>query len=220
MTDIMQKVAEVAPKHYAFLLKTASEVKESPYKEEITTELDRLVKLAMNFAGMGGAAKAGLGAMGRGAGQLGMAVGGAAVGGIALALAGDMYAAAKRGITKTRNYKNMLDANPDLKQLPAKNVQNAFSVLHRLNPEFSGDPHIAGAWVKKQSLYSEDGFGDVTMLKGLVDTHKNMQDSNKLMSFPKMEGGRGGFGHKEKKQLGDLNAGVVDLDDRLGRQGF
>jgi hypothetical protein len=220
MTDIMRKVAEVAPRHYAFLLKTASEVKSSPFKDEIVENLDSLIKQAINWGAVGGAAKSGLGAMGRGAAHVGGAVGTAALGGIALALAGDMYDAAKRGLTKTRNYQNMLQANPDLKQLPAKNVQNAFSVLHKFNPDFASDPTVAGAWVKRQATFGEDALADTNQLKQLVDARKNIVDSRKLMGVPEVKGMRGnagGFGHKERKQLSDLNQGVVDLDDRVGR---
>lgn len=220
MTDIMQKVAEVAPKHYDFFLKTASEVKASPFKDEIVSELDGLMKKAMNWQGM----KSGLGAMGRGAmqgmGAVGGAVGAAAVGGIAMALAGDMYDATKRGITKTRNYQAMMSANPDLKQLPAKQVQNMFSVLHRFNPDFASDPTVAGAWVKRQATYGEDSLGNANELKTLVDARKNINDTRRLPQVPEikgLKGSAGGFGARDRRALTDLNAGVVDLDDRMGR---
>lgn len=221
-TFIMQKVAQVAPRQYAFLLKTASEVKLSPFKDAILEELDGLVKRAMNWGAMGnamgGAAKSGFGAMGRGAAHVGGAVGAAVVGGIAMALAGDMYDAAKRGITKTRNYQNMMVANPDLKQLPAKNVQNAFSVLHRFNPDFASDPTVAGAWVKRQASFGEDTLGDTNALKTLVDARKNINDARRLPQVPEVKGNRaGGFSPKDRKSLSELHEGVGDLDARMGR---
>lgn len=215
---LMEKVAEVAPQHHEFLLKTAEEVKTSPFKDEITEELDGLMKKAFQMPGW--AAGMGKSFAGGAAG-----VGGAVAAGIAYALAGDMYDAAKRGITKSRNYQAMLAENPDLKQMPARNVQKAFSVLHKLNPDFASDPTIAGAWVKRQATFGEDAFGDAGNLKQLVDARKSLNDTRRLPGVPSFPGagGKGGkdsFGPKERKQLSDLNAGVVDLDDRLGRGGL
>lgn len=214
--ELMQKVAEVAPTHHAFLLKTAEEIKHSPFNDEITEELAGLMKLAFQMPGW--ASQAGkaisMGAAG---------VGGAVAAGIAYSLAGDMYEAAKRGITKSRDYRNMLDNNPDLKQMPAKNVQKAFSVLHKLNPEFAAEPTIAGAWVKRQATYGEDSFGDANQLKQLIDSRKGLAETKKLPSVPSFPGAKkdgGGFGQKERTSLKDLNDGVVDLDDRLGKAGF
>ncbi len=213
---LMEKVAEVAPQQHQFLLKTAEEVKASPFKDEITSELDGLMKKAFQMPGWAtGAGKSfATGAAG---------VGGAVAAGIAYALAGDMYDAAKRGITKSRNYRDMLDANPDLKQFDAKTVQKSFSVLHRLNPEFASDPTIAGSWVKRQATFGEDTLGDANSLKQLVDARKGLHDVRRLPSVPSMPGGKkdaGGFGNKERTALKDLNAGVVDLDDRMGRAGI
>ncbi len=192
--ELMQKMAEVAPQHYNFLLKTAEEIKASPFKEEILAEFDGLMKTALDWRSMGGSALKGMGAIGG-------AVGAAAVGGIAMALAGDMYEAAKRGLTKTRNYKAMMAANPNLRELPAKDVQKAFSVLHRFNPEFSSEPSVAGAWVKRQAVFGEDGLGSMQELKGLIDTRKGVADAKRLPNVPEIKGlGGGRKGGKEGKE--------------------
>ncbi len=207
----MQKMAEVAPQHYNFLLKTAEEIKTSPFKEEIIAEFDGLLKTAASYprAGLGRVVDKGLHAAGnlmgsapvRGLAGVGAAVGAAAVGGIAMALAGDMYEAAKRGLTKTRNYKAMMAANPNLRELPAKDVQKAFSVLHRFNPEFSNEPTVAGAWVKRQAMFGEDGFANVQELKGLIDTRKGVADAKRLPNVPDIKGlGGGRKGGKEGKE--------------------
>jgi hypothetical protein len=169
ITDIlMQKVAEAAPEKYLFIMKTAEEVRESPYRDEILEQLGAIVKKA---AAMGnpsmlrrfGGAAAGVGAM--------------AATGIAYSLAGDMYDAVKRGISKTRNYRTMLEANPDLKDLPAANVQKAFATLHRFNPEFAGDPTVAGSFVRRQAQFPEF---DTNQLANLVGARKNLSDLKKL----------------------------------------
>lgn len=194
---LMQKVAEVAPKHHEFIIKTAEEVKASPFFEEISTELDGLMKKAFQMPGW--ASEAGKSFAG-GAG----AVGGAVAAGIAYALAGDLYDAAKRGITKSRNYQAMLSENPDLKQLPAKNVQKTFAVLHRLNPEFASDPTIAGAWVKRQAVFGEDSLGDAGNLKQLVDARKGLTDVRRLPNVPQVPGQKG------KTELGGQDRGKLD----------
>lgn len=184
--DIMTKIAEVAPRHFAFLQKTAGEINNSPFRDEVLDEMDTLVKKALDWNSMKGGLRAGAGMVGRGAAALGGAVGAAAAGGIALALAGDLYDAAKRGITKGRDYKNMMKNNPNLQQHPAKEVQKAFSVLHRFNPEFAGDPTVAGAWVNRQiqvTSMNQDAYADASTLKGLVDARKNITDVRKISPF-------------------------------------
>jgi hypothetical protein len=164
--QLMEKIAEVAPEQLSFLVKSADEVKSSPFRDEILLELDGIVK----HAGMGGAM----------AGRFGNAMAGigASVGaGIAYSLAGDLYDAARRGITKSRNYKNMMQDNPDLENLPAKNVQQAFSALHRFNPEFASDPTVAGSFVRRQATLEEF---DPQMLTQLVGARKNLVDTKKL----------------------------------------
>ena len=184
--DIMEKVAEVAPTHVAFLQKTAAEINASPFKEEILEELDGLTKKAMNWGGV----QNGAASMGRGMASFAGGVGAAAAGGIAMALAGDLYSAAKRGITKSRDFKNMLDANPQLSKAPAKDVQKAFSVLHRFNPEFAADPTVSGAWVGKQINMPDEFYGETRAIKELIDSHKSIVDSNKLSPFKADKGSK------------------------------
>ncbi len=184
--DIMQKIAQVAPRHYNFLVKTAGEINASPFRDEILDEMNVLVKKAVNWSAVKGGLQTGAGMVGRGALTLGGAVGAAAAGGIALALAGDMYDAAKRGITKGRDYTAMMQANPHLQKMPAKDVQKAFSVLHRFNPEFAGDPTVAGAWVGRQvtvTSMSPDEYGNVGAIKTLIDSRKGLSDIKKISPF-------------------------------------
>lgn len=184
--DIMQKLAQVAPRHYKFLVKTAGEVNVSPFRTEVIDEMDTLIKKAMNWGAAKGGLRSGAGAIGRGAMTLGGAVGAAAVGGIALALAGDLYDAAKRGITKGRDYTAMMQANPHLQKMPAKEVQKAFSVLHRFNPEFAGDPTVSGAWVGRQvnvTSMQPDEYANLNTLKPLIDARKNLADTKKIAPF-------------------------------------
>lgn len=207
--DIMQKVAQVAPRHYEFLMKTASVINASPFREEVLDEMNTLVKKAMNWGAIKGGLRAGAGVTGKGALALGGAVGAAAAGGIALALAGDMYDAAKRGITKGRDYTAMMQANPHLQNMPAKEVQKAFSVLHRFNPEFAGDPTVAGAWVGRQvnvTSMQPDEYANLNTLKPLIDARKNLADSKKITPFMP----------KDRDKKGPPGVSRHDLEDSIG----
>ncbi len=187
--QLMEKVAEIAPKEYDFIMKTASEIQESPFHEEIVGELDGIIKkAAMGFGGM----------VGQGAINLGMGVAATALGGVALMLAGDATDSLRRGITKTRNYKRMLSSNPDLKEKPANQVQAIFSTLHRFNPDFSGDPVVAGSFVRQHVdlAQGEEGSGAVGLdaLKSIVDARKGLNESRRFPQMGKFEGGGGGRG--------------------------
>lgn len=165
--ELMNKVAEVAPAKFAFFIKTAEEVKESPFREEIVGALGTIMEKAA-FS---------MNEMGKSFGNVAGGIGATVATGIAYSLAGDMFDALKRGITKSRNYKAMLNANPDLKELPAQDVQKAFSALHRFNPDFASEPTVAGSFVRRSATLQEF---DPKMLTELVGARKNLSDLKKL----------------------------------------
>lgn len=176
--QMMKKVAEVSPNKHSFFVKAASEIGKGPFADEVRTEVEGIMKKAMAAV----ANPSFLQRAGGFAGQMGSAVGTAVAGGIAIALAGDMYGAAKRGLTKSRNYKAMLESNPDLREAPADRVQRAFSTLHRLNLEFSGDPTVAGAYVRREVQHDLHQWNPQEM-KTLIDSHKTLNDMGRLPNF-------------------------------------
>lgn len=159
---LMQKVAEAAPDKYQFLVETAPEVRDSPFRDEIVDRLGAMLEKAASMAGFGRAATG-----------IGMAVGV----GMANSLAGDMFDAVKRGLTKSRDYKAMLKENPDLHEHPAHSIQRVFNTLHRFNPEFASDPVVAGSFVRRQVQLADF---DPQMLTNLVSSRKNLADTKKL----------------------------------------
>ena len=166
---LMQKVAEVAPDKYAFFLKTSSEVRGSPFRDEIVGEISSLAKKASQ-PGL-------LSRMGSSFGSAAAGIGAAAAASVAYSLAGDMYDALKRGITKSRNYRSMLQEHPDLRELPVQDVQRAFSTLHRFNPEFAGDPTVAAQFVRQNATLQEPNIKGLTELVG---ARKNLHEVKKL----------------------------------------
>lgn len=61
---------------------------------------------------------------------------------------GDAYRGIKDSIDKARNYKSMLDQNPQLGEMDSKQVQRSFDTLHKFNPAYASDPSVAGQFVK------------------------------------------------------------------------
>lgn len=102
-------------------------------------------------AGIFDAVKGGISSAGKAAKPY---AGAAALGAASLvgsALVNDMYTSARLALSRNRNYKNMLEADPELKQHPAEKVKALFNTLHEKGgPEMSGDPLIASAFVKQQ----------------------------------------------------------------------
>jgi hypothetical protein len=79
---------------------------------------------------------------------LGLAVGGSIIGSLALATAGDIYNAAKRGLSREVNFRRMMKANPDLKHENRQDLRDSFSLIHRYGPEFTADPTLAAHLVR------------------------------------------------------------------------
>lgn len=79
-------------------------------------------------------------------------VGGAAVG--AGAVAGATYGAQKLydAATKARDFRSMLETNPDLAQKHQEDpriVNQMFSTLRTFNPAFTRDPVVSGSYIRK-----------------------------------------------------------------------
>jgi len=186
MSQLTDMIPEVAPEYHNLLVKTAAAIQESPYKDEILQEMDSIVKKAEALVPVTKTASIGAGLKGWGdAGNVAKgtaaAFGVMTAGGIALALAGDLYESAKRGLTRGRDFKNMLEANPDLKaSSKAAKVKANFSTLHRFNPEFAKDPNVAGSYVRNSI---DMPGGELASLKDLVKARSDSAKSKQLPSF-------------------------------------
>lgn len=179
MSQLTEMIPQVAPEYHALLVKTAAAIDDDPYRAEILGEMDAIVKKAE--AKLYLTKTAGPKVMRNWkeiAKGTGAAFGVMTAGGIAMALAGDLYESAKRGLTRGRDYKNMLKANPDLAR--ASNAVKAkahFSTLHRFNPEFAKDPNIAGTFVR--NAIDVPG-SELASAKDLVKARADMQKPREL----------------------------------------
>jgi hypothetical protein len=107
---------------------------------------------------------------------LGLAVGGALAAGLATAVAGDLYEAARRGLTKGTNFKRIMAANPDLKNYDKARVRASFDTLHRYGPEFTADPLMGGSLLK--AVAGLEG-NEHTLIKDVIKARKEFYDAKK-----------------------------------------
>lgn len=86
------------------------------------------------------------------------------------------FGAIKERITKPRDYKAMLGANPVLSKYDAGQVQMVYNSLRSQSPSMAKDPLIAGSFVHKTlNLSPEEGpFVDPQTVKILAETQRNL----------------------------------------------
>lgn len=71
---------------------------------------------------------------------------------------GKAFSAIKNRLTKQRDYKGMLRANPHLGKEDASKVQMLYNSLHSMSPSMAKDPLIAGSFVRSSlDLSPESG---------------------------------------------------------------
>ena len=149
------------------------------------------------------------GGFGDAIGQVGKALPGAvamgvAGGGLAAGATGMAYGAQTLydAITKRRDFRSMLEYNPDLHAELEKNPKffnQAFTSLRNINPQFSKDPLIAGNYLRQMMDGPMGAGGKLEAAVGMGREQKHPV----LDAFSRgaQEGAKGGF--KEKKEPKD-----------------
>jgi hypothetical protein len=136
------------------------------------------------------------GAFGGGMHGLGKHIGGGAMAaGGALAVAGGAAVASKiyDAVTKTRDFRAMLQENPDLAEKHQENprmVNRFFSTLRAFNPSFSSDPVVAGNYVRQM-------VDDPLHAGGTVEKSIPFKDTSHPVRDAVVRGALGG--HKKDK---------------------
>lgn len=150
---------------------------------EISVEKNA-AQLGLNFPGHGYGARV-LGGIGRidpeRVGNLVGMVG--LVGGSALLISAAK--AAQLAVTKSSDYKKMLEVNPDLAEHQAndpKMFNQHYSSLRSLNPRFAKDPVVAGAYMRRMSEFPSNA-GPI-----LVESLKDQRSDTGLKDFATMVG--------------------------------
>lgn len=126
--------------------------------------------------------------------QFGMALGGTLLAGLGASMATDLYDAAKRGLTKGRNFQRVMEANPELKQFDKKVLKSSFDTLHRYTPEFTADPILGGALM---GAIVASPANAVSIVKDFTNARKNLIDA-------------------KHRQYSPSNLGIERFEDRHG----
>lgn len=115
--------------------------------------------------------------------DVGRAFAGSAATALLASLSTDLYDAARRGLTKGRNFSRVMAANPDLKEFPDQAKLRAnFSALHRYLPEFTADPLVGGAMLK--NLVESDQQAAPRIIQDMLSGKKSLLESRKTQFQP------------------------------------
>ena len=105
------------------------------------------------------------------------------------------YDLIREKLTKQRDYKAMVEANPALRGMSARQVNMVYGSLRRLSPTMARDPLIAGSFVRKTiELAPESGLSiDPLTAKTIAETQKNISQakSSKTSVYEAMLSGLG-----------------------------
>lgn len=112
----------------------------------------------------------------------GAAVAGTLASGFAAAVATDLYDAARRGLTKSRNFKAIMAANPELQKYDKTQVRRAYDAVHRYAPEFTSDPMMGGSLLV--NLSQQMPGSEHNLLSQVIRTRKELQESTHKQYSP------------------------------------
>ncbi len=174
--DLIEKTAEA----YAVLEAMAPEFVDE-LKTDMDAVLDRPSTHLEKHAGVGSSLYSGASS----AAKIGLTAAGV---GLGTAIAGDLYDAVRRSLTKGRNFKRIMDANPDLaSKYDRKALTNSFSTFHRYAPEFTADPLLGGTIL---GAMAETPGNELTMIKTLIDSRKSLLEAKSKQFSLKIPGGK------------------------------
>ena len=135
--------------------------------------------------------------------QLGKGLGGATLLAGGTAAIGALGAGASKlydAVTKSRDFKSMLEYNPDLveaHQRDPKMFNQMFSTLRTLNPQFSKDPLVAGTYMREMS--SDPMHAGGKAVEALQHSDKQRPTFGPSVTQAALKG-FGGGGEKKKKK--------------------
>lgn len=176
-------------------LSTALELTEKYYPErleKIATYLDAIEKTSPfiledtlnEFSVIGGTLMEKTSSLTDKALGVGAAVGSAALLGIVGSVSTDLYDAAKRGLTSSGNFKNIMKNNPQLHEFDSAQLSKSFSTLHKFAPDFTSDPNLGGSILHSMVSNPEN---QLVIMKDLINTRKSLSDiKSKNFQLPRI----------------------------------
>lgn len=140
-----------------------------------------------------------------GKGAIGVAaIAGTAIGAsLGTAIASDLFDAAKRGLTKSRNFKRIMDSNPKLKDeiIDKSRIKPTFDALHRFAPDFMSDPLVGASLLK--SVANQPGGNEYQIIEKLIGSRKNLIDIKDKQHRPDWKGARELLKSRSSKEPGE-----------------
>lgn len=104
-----------------------------------------------------------------------LAAGGAVAAGLGMAVATDLYRAARQGLTATRNWKRMLEVAPELNEFDKAKVRQSFESVQHLAPDIAADP-MAASSITYRLTHAPLSDHD-RILRDTIDMQKNRVQS-------------------------------------------
>lgn len=140
-------------------------------------------------------------------GDFGRNVGAYAASGLVGSVATDLYDIAKRKLTESGNYKNMMAlGHPGLSAHSPEQVRKAFDTVHRFAPELTSDPTTTSSVV---NLLLQNPDNQFNVLKELINSRNNLRNARKSQfSMP-------GVGYQShESQYGAQHGFQVKLEEK------
>ena len=110
-------------------------------------------------------------------GDFGRNIGAYAASGLVGSVATDLYDIAKRKLTESGNYKNMLELkHPGLESHSPEHVRRAFDTVHKFAPEITSDPSTTSSVV---NLLLQNPDNQFNVLKELINSRNNLRNARK-----------------------------------------
>lgn len=110
------------------------------------------------------------------AGKAALGIAGGVGLGVAGAVAGDLYDASKRALTKGTNLRRIMINNPELQRADKKALISSFNTLHRYAPDFTADPMLGGQLLTKMVELPHDQYN---LVKEMLGARKTLGDSKR-----------------------------------------
>lgn len=119
--------------------------------------------------------------------QVGVGVGSAVAGALGTSIASDLYDYAKRSLSASRNFNNILKTNPGLLESHDKaHLRSAFNTIHRYGPEFTVDPMAGGALLRAAAGAPESIH---LLVSGISKNRKEVIDAKRKNFEPRLDMG-------------------------------
>lgn len=184
---ILDAAQEAAPETMAKVAELVSQIGPE-FLEDVFQEFDAISEMTLEkSAGVSDFVKTRImpGAL-KGAVLVGVA-GAAALG---TSIAADLFDAAKRGLTKDRNFKRIMKYAPQLRgevSDPGR-IKPAFDALHRYAPDFTADPMLGASLLK--SLVNQPPGNEHVLITALLNSRKTLGEIKNNQFKPDFRAGK------------------------------